>query len=166
MATNYISSTETAKLVRAALKESFPGFKFKVNTDKYSMGSSIRVNWTDGPTAEMVDSVVKIFAGSYFDGSIDYKGNRYVMIDGVSTSFGADYISTTRSYSDELETKINAAWARKNFVSPDGDSLDFWKRQFRAKFNCFLAPKHSKLVARIIYIGNDGYSQTGALSVE
>lgn len=159
--TAYISSTDTAKMLRAALKEAFPGFKFSVRTDKYSMGSSINIGWTDGPNAAMVESVAKVFAGSYFDGSIDYKGSRYVMIDGIASSFGADFVHCRRDYSEDLTAKIQAAWDRKNCST--SDDCDFWFRNFKAKFNCFLAPKQSKTVARIIYIGNDGYSQTGAL---
>lgn len=161
--TNYISTTDTAKMLRGALKEAFPGVKFAVRSDKYSMGSSINVSWTDGPNEAMVESVAKVFAGSYFDGQIDYKGSRYVMIDGIQSQFGANYVFCRRNVSAELETKITAAWARKNYDA--SESNDYWFRQFRAKFNVYLAPKASKTVARIIYMGNDGYSQTGALQV-
>lgn len=69
----YISAADTAKLVRKALKKSFPGVKFYVNTSTYSMGASINVSWQDGPTTKEVDRVVKAYEGSDFDGSIDLK---------------------------------------------------------------------------------------------
>lgn len=73
----YISTTDTAKLVRKLLKAKFPGVKFSVRSDKYAGGSSIRVDWTDGPTAKLVDAYVQPFAGSGFDGMIDYKYSTY-----------------------------------------------------------------------------------------
>ncbi len=42
----YWTVAETAKLIRKALKETFPGQKFSVTTDTYSMGASINVSWT------------------------------------------------------------------------------------------------------------------------
>ncbi|WP_338423309.1 LPD29 domain-containing protein, partial [Xylella fastidiosa] len=49
MATKYLTCAETAKLVRKALKESFPDIKFSVKSSNYSGGASIRVSWIDGP---------------------------------------------------------------------------------------------------------------------
>lgn len=69
----YISTNDTAKLMRSALKAKFPGIKFSVRGSKYSGGSSITVSWTDGPTEDLVNELVKAFAGSGFDGMSDYK---------------------------------------------------------------------------------------------
>lgn len=69
----YLSCADTAKLMRAALKDKFPGVKFSVRSHTYSGGASIDVGWTDGPTEKMVDAVVQAFAGSGFDGMTDYK---------------------------------------------------------------------------------------------
>ena len=48
--TEYVSTTDTAKLVRAALKKAFastyPGVKFSVRSDRYADGASVRVTWT------------------------------------------------------------------------------------------------------------------------
>jgi hypothetical protein len=69
----WVRVAETAKLVRADLKREFPGVKFSVRSDSYSGGASIRVRWTDGPTAPAVDRVVKRYEGSRFDGMTDLK---------------------------------------------------------------------------------------------
>lgn len=69
----YLSAAETAKLIRGALKRSFPGVKFSVRSKTYSGGASINVDWTDGPTDRMVAAVTGQFAGGRFDGSIDLK---------------------------------------------------------------------------------------------
>jgi hypothetical protein len=69
----YLSCAETAKLVRAALKKVFPRVKFSVRSSTYSMGASISVRWTDGPSSKAVDKVIEAYAGADFDGMIDLK---------------------------------------------------------------------------------------------
>lgn len=73
--TKYLSAADTAKVVRKILKAQFPGTKFSVRSETYSMGSSVRVSWTDGPTEKQVDSAVGVLSGSGFDGMIDLKFN-------------------------------------------------------------------------------------------
>lgn len=82
--TRYLSCAETAKLIRVQLKTKFPGIKFGVKSHVYSGGASIRIDWIDGPTQEMVDAVAKPFAGSGFDGMIDmkYSIEAFLMPDG------------------------------------------------------------------------------------
>lgn len=83
----YISSTDTAKLIRAALKKRFPRTKFSVRTDKYSGGASIQVRWIDGPTPAAVEQITAPFAGSGFDGMIDMAYSKYAWLlpDGTAT---------------------------------------------------------------------------------
>lgn len=73
METRYLTAAETAKLVRVALKGAFPGRKFSVRSETYSMGASIDVSWTDGPTSSAVEAVVERFRGADFDGMVDMK---------------------------------------------------------------------------------------------
>ena len=47
---------ETAKLVRAALKRSFPGCRFSVRSSTYAGGAAIHVSWVDGPRSSDVDA--------------------------------------------------------------------------------------------------------------
>jgi hypothetical protein len=68
-----LSVAETAKLVRAELKTTFPGVKFSVRSSSYSGGASIDVRWTDGPTGKDVDRVLKPYEGARFDGMTDLK---------------------------------------------------------------------------------------------
>lgn len=99
MGAKYISCAETAKLVRKALKESFPNFKFGVKSKRYSGGASITIYWTDGPTQKEVQEVTDCFAGASFDGMIDLKSHHTSELNGERVSFGADYVFTSRSYS-------------------------------------------------------------------
>ena len=60
----YLTCAETAKLIRQALKEAFPGVKFSVRSSTYGGGASITVGWTDGPTSDQVDGILNVFEGS------------------------------------------------------------------------------------------------------
>ena len=129
----HIDTADCAKLVRRALKANFPGVKFSVRSSSYSMGSSIHVGWTDGPTVDAVNSVVARYGGSGFDGMIDLKYNvaRWLLPDGTVqgsqthgttgsvppvndpqpingrlVDFLADYVFTDRHLSDAAKAAI------------------------------------------------------------
>ena len=178
----YFNTAETAKMVRTALKEAFPGVKFSVRSHVYSGGSSIDIYWVDGPNAAMVDSVAGTFSGAYFDGMTDYKGSTKAMIDGKMVQFGADFIFTHRSTSLAFMQAAQAAAVRKygNLVagvaileSASGayfDSKDYdacrLVREVASKRTAYLCPRRSKTAGRVIYLGNDGHSDIGALRVD
>lgn len=72
---------EVAKLLRKELAASFPTAKFSVRIDRYSMGESIDVHWTNGPASIKVDELLAKFASIDYDpysGEILSGGNRYV----------------------------------------------------------------------------------------
>jgi hypothetical protein len=102
----YIGVVDTAKLVRAALKESFAGVKFSVTSESYAGGASINIKYTNGPTEAQVNEVISNFKGSYFDGMIDYKGSNYANLNGEEVKFGADFIFIRRNYSVEFLTDV------------------------------------------------------------
>ena len=93
----WISSKDTAKMMRKALKESFGKFKFSVRSD----ANSIRVRWVDGPNAEQVDAVVQRFRGGYFDGMTDYQGGYEHELNGKRVKFAATFVFTDRDHSPE-----------------------------------------------------------------
>lgn len=153
----YISSTDTAKLIRARLKREFPGVKFSVRTDKYAGGASINVSWTDGPTESAVYTIVDMYGGSGFDGMIDLKYSVYHWLEDDGTvsfahtagttgsvperigsrrtpgarlvHFGANYIFTHRDLSDEFLAKVAATLDRK-WSTNDRDQCQRCYRQF------------------------------------
>lgn len=102
----YITVVETAKMIRAALKEAFPGVKFSVKSSSYSGGASINVSYTDGPSADQVKAITGNFEGSYFDGMTDYKGLNYSSVNGEEVRFGADFIFVNRSYTAPVLTGV------------------------------------------------------------
>lgn len=99
-----ISVTDTAKLVRAALKTAFPGQKFFVN----KRGNAIRVYWQDGPTAEAVNAVAKEFECKLYDGygRVMQNNHRIHPITGKKVSYGARYVFAERSYSLAFLQKV------------------------------------------------------------
>ena len=105
METKYISAVNTAKLIRKALKESFPSVKFSVRTSTYSGGASVRVAWTDGPTEKQVSRVAGVFEGATFDGMQDLKEYRRLAMDSQLVHFSADFVFCNRSYSVGLVTR-------------------------------------------------------------
>ncbi len=133
----YINTAETAKMIRAALKEAFPGVTFGVRSHVYSGGSSIRVDWLDGPTQAMVDALIGEYRGQGFDGMTDstYGIRHWLMKDGsvqvavsndpyapVSTerpdgaelvSFGSNHVFTTRKLSPAFMQQAFARLQRK-----------------------------------------------------
>jgi len=67
MEKEYLSATETAKLMRKDLKANFPGIKFSVRSDR----NSINIKYTDGPAEKVVQAVARKYEGAGFDGMID-----------------------------------------------------------------------------------------------
>lgn len=151
----YLSATETARLMRSALKATFPGTKFSVRSDS----NSINLRWTDGPATDAVKAVSDGFAGGRFDGMIDYaydvtswlmpsgaivahdagtggqRGSRSETMqsapspDAVLVRFGASYVFERRNYSDDI---IDAAQAIVRRHRADGTLYDLLGPECRA----------------------------------
>lgn len=103
----WMDAAEVAKLVRAVLKERFPGTRFSVTTDKYAGGASIDVKWADGPGEASVKDAVGRFAGATFDGMIDLKSYLPAMEFGGRTfRSGADYVFCDRTLSFAVLERI------------------------------------------------------------
>jgi hypothetical protein len=152
MATRYLSCAETAKMLRQSLKEAFPGVKFSVRSSTYSGGESISVRWTDGPNSDQVEEVSGRFEGSYFDGSIDYKGSVYHMIDGEQVRMGTDSVHLNRDYSDAAVARALGIVHRKFIGAGDPPSIDDYHNgrlwSWRSPGGCELYRELSKTLHR------------------
>ena len=167
----YLSCSETAKLIRAALRESFPGVKFSVRSSVYSGGASINIRYTDGPTYEQVKAVAGMFEGAYFDGMTDYKGLNYGSLDGNEVRFGADFIFVNRDFSvPVLESAVKVACEYYGYAIPkvEGgyfgaritDRMDYdVERRIMIRVGEFslVATLPSATLARVGFLGDDGY---------
>lgn len=181
MSKQYLSCAETAKLIRVALKESFPGVKFSVTSSVYSGGASINIKYSDGPAFKDVQDVARVFEGSYFDGMQDYKGQNYSAIDGQEVRFGADFVFVTRRFSAEFLQGVADSVAQKYGVQGSYEIVA-GSSSYGAYVNCdnsmlaggrlfcqqvnleaseiSLCPSNaanSAMLARISSLGDDGY---------
>lgn len=195
MATQYMSCADTAKMIRQALKEAFPDVKFSVRSKTYSGGASIDVSWTDGPNTNQVEAIAKTFSGGYFDGMTDYKGCTYSMLEGQVVRFGADFVFCNRRFSDasiqraidRFYTKFVGNFNQYGLSKPTVEQFNkgelwstqiFWQgvpynENVQSGINAMLYKasdrlkvESSKTAGRVIYLGNDGYSDVAALSTE
>lgn len=169
--TQYLSCSETAKLVRAALKESFPSIKFSVRSSVYSGGASINISYINGPTYDAVKNVVSMFEGSYFDGMTDYKGYNFSSLNGVDTRFGADFIFVRRELTVEvMQPAVQAACEYYGLQVPavkDGcqgayiaDFIDYNDQRRimeRVSALSFCETQTSPTLAGVAFLGDDGY---------
>ena len=183
----YISVVDTAKLVRTALKESFPGIKFSVKSSSYAGGASISINYFDGPTNKQVKEIISNFEGSYFDGMIDYKGSCYSNLNGEEVRFCADFIFVNRKLSGPFLTGIsvdvcneygfdnqvsifvssydNASYVNDVLFNADSAKRGFTPSDIKRIIQCktdeiSLCPtQFSKTVASVFSMGDDGYGQ-------
>jgi len=93
-----------AKNIRTELARAFPGVAFSVKSKRFSMGDSVDVRWTDGPTTKQVDAIINRYSAGSFDGMTDsYTYDHCAWTD----AFGdAKYVHSTRSYSDNMVASI------------------------------------------------------------
>jgi hypothetical protein len=84
----YADVTDVAKQIRTALRESFPGVKFSVRCERYSLGESIHVGWTNGPETADVHPILNRFEHVRRDqwGETLNGGNRYVWANRKSSN--------------------------------------------------------------------------------
>lgn len=92
--------------LRKMLKAAFPGVKFSVRSDSFSMGNSISVSWTDGPTTQQVEKISSRFQYGSFNGQEDiYEYARSPFCDMFG---GSKYVSESRHISDEAMKQVAA----------------------------------------------------------
>lgn len=109
----YISVTETAKLIRQALKDNFKGIKFSVRSNSYAGGASIDVSWTDGPCEPDVIRIAKQFQGASFDGMTDSTTYHTSELNGEQVHFGSDYVFCKRHMSQEFIEAIATQFCKR-----------------------------------------------------
>ncbi|TFD11528.1 hypothetical protein E3T26_12675 [Cryobacterium sp. TMT1-21] len=123
--TDYISTKDTAKLVRVALKNAFPGVKFSVRMSTGTASAWMNVSWSDGPTDREVSAVTALYEGRKFNGmtdGYDDQGSALVAFDGEDmprvVRYSCDGINTHRDYT--------AAGYRvaQHLISTDSDHKD------------------------------------------
>lgn len=97
-------SARAAANIKKELSLTFPGIKFSVKSETYSMGNSVRVHWSMGPSDKTVRAVTDKYKDGWFDGMQDlheYDNSPHGCA--VEVVLGrAKHISTGRTDSHEL----------------------------------------------------------------
>ena len=93
-------ATLAAENIRRELKHAFPSVKFSVRADSFSMGDSVDVSWTDGPTEAAVKEITAPYESGHFNGMEDiYEYRRGIAAVWGETFGDAKYVSEHRHYS-------------------------------------------------------------------
>lgn len=118
--------TLAARNIRKELKTAFPGFKFSVKTRRYSMGDSIDITWTDGPSREEVERITGKYQEGEFNGMIDLYEDHNAPFNQLYG--GTKYVFCNRGISDKvLQVVINSIWERYGLDGPVITPKDFQK---------------------------------------
>lgn len=99
-------SAQAAALIRKELKVNFPGVKFSVRSENYSMGSNVSIAWIDGPTSKAVEEFTNKYQYGHFNGMEDiyeYSNSR----DDIPQ---AKFVHTSRKMSDGVREQIKKDW--------------------------------------------------------
>lgn len=124
-----IDLSETAKLVRTALKKAFPTTTFSVRSTRYSGGSSLHVDWTDGPTLGEVQNITHVYQGATFDPMIDLKSYQDGTLNGERVQFAPDYVQCQRSLSEALLTECAQKVAEQYHVAPPSVTVSRYRER-------------------------------------
>jgi hypothetical protein len=109
--------------LRKELKHRYPNTKFKVTTDSYTGGSSLRVKYLDGARLEDIQAIVSKYVYGHFNGMDDmYEYDK----DSTDKYGEVKYAFVDRSYSKEKfeeAIKEEAANVEINFSEYSGYSI-------------------------------------------
>ena len=110
--------------IRRELSRKWPSVKFSVRSKSFSMGDSIDVSWTDGPSGEEVDKIISKYNTSTFDA---YQDLSIGCSDGFNDMFGGSkYVRGSRDYSPEIEKQV------RDLVEANRDNINEFERDQEA----------------------------------
>ena len=123
-------SAQAAAAIREELKTKFKGVKFSVTSENFSMGNSVNIVWTDGPTEDEVSAITGKYQYGHFNGMEDI----YEYSNSRKDIPQAKYVSEYRKQSEETRTAIEAA-ALQLWPGEDFDATRYREQQARELFN-------------------------------
>lgn len=104
-----------AAAIKTELKKAFPFIKFSVTSDSFSMGNSVDISWTDGPTTAQVEAITGKYQYGHFDGMNDmYEDSNHR--DDIPQ---AKYVSEHRKISDQIEEEVKTQLLSLREYSPE-----------------------------------------------
>jgi len=99
------NQAQAAQAIREELKQSFPGIKFKVTSEGYSMGDHVNISWEDGPTTEQVKEHTGKYQFGHFNGMDDIYENSNSREDIPQSK----YVFESRSMSEATKETLHFA---------------------------------------------------------
>lgn len=128
---------EAAKMMKRELNKKFSCTKFKVKSDSFSGGTSIHVEWDNGPTNEKVEEIVSKYQYGHFDGMTDC----YEYSNKNSHLPQVKYVQTRRNYTNEIVLS-EFEFLKKNFTEIENlTDLDECNDFFRSR-RCWTAREY------------------------
>lgn len=115
------SASLCAKEIRKILKENFPKIKFSVRSSNFSMGDSVHVSWTNGPTDKKVNELIGHFQYGHFDGMTDMYEYSNSREDIPQTKF----LSCDRNYSEEIVRKYSEKYKKEWGLNEPTEDLGY-----------------------------------------
>lgn len=109
------SHAGAAAAIKAELTALYPGIKFSCTSDSFSMGDSVHVKWTDGPTDEEVNNVIKKYQYGSFNGMEDI----YEHTNSRNDIPQSKYVSGHRQQSDTAKALLPQFEAALNGYTSD-----------------------------------------------
>ncbi len=126
---------EAAKLMRKELKKAFPTIKFSVTSQTYSGGNSVHVGWINGPTSDMVSSIVSKYQYGHFNGMEDIYENTNKRADLPQVK----YVQVRRNICENTN-EIVFKWLRSTHAHFDEvSSLDEFNENLRKHWDVYTA---------------------------
>lgn len=125
------SHAGAAAAIKSELQNKFPGIKFSCTSDSFSMGDSVHISWTDGPTTKDVEAI----SGKYQYGQFNGMEDIYEYTNSREDIPQAKYVQEHRSMSDEAEKIVYDALLNQ-YGKGYFENLDQWeiKRRIYQKF--------------------------------
>ena len=87
-------AAKAAKLIRQELKKEFPGIKFSVISENYSMGNSVTIYWDKNSGLE--SEKVRLISDKYQKGSFDMMTDTYEYTNNRKDIPQVTYVLTQR----------------------------------------------------------------------
>jgi len=133
-------AAQAAAAIREELKTKFKGVKFSVTSDNFSMGNSVHISWTDGPTEDEVSAITSKYQYGHFNGMEDI----YEYSNSREDIPQAKYVSEHRKQSEETRAAIDAA-ALEIWPGEDWEQKRYREQESRAIFNRTSLPIGAKV---------------------
>jgi len=118
---NLSEYARAAKAIKTELAEKFPGIAFSIKSRAFAIGNNVTVDWTGGPTSDVIEAVVL----KYRNGAFDASQNLYIYDNQINSIPKAQYVMVSHHYSDAALKKAKAEIANVYGVDMDDSQAVF-----------------------------------------